>query len=77
MKIIKKSWYWNIFIFPINTDKYNFTLTKNPIIPTSDNNITVDDYKVIVTTGCVDVQFKVGSVSIGDSVRCVFNVTPK
>ena len=52
-----------------------YTLTEKSIVQTSDYNVTVDDYNVIVTTGCVDVQFAVGS--IGDSVRCVFNVTPK
>lgn len=75
--IVSQRWgtYGAVFIFPINTDKYNFTLTKNPIIPTSGDNITVDDYNVIVNPGYVDVQFKVGN--IGDTVTCVFNVTPK
>ena len=75
--IVSQRWgtYGAVFIFPINTDKYNFTLTKNPIIPTSDHNITVDNYDVIVNPGYVDVQFKVGN--IGDTVTCVFNVTPK
>ena len=77
--IVSQRWgtYSAIFNFPINTDKYNITLTEKPIVQTSEYNVTVDDYDVRVTIGCVDVQFKVGSISIGDSVNCVFNVTPK
>ena len=67
--------YSAIFNFPINTDKYNITLTEKPIIQAPDHNISVDDYEVIVTTGCVDVQFKIGE--IGYSIRCVFNITPR